>query len=327
MQRQKPPRKRFLFLTIFLQILLFIAGLALVIKGGDIFVDASVWISDVSGVSKAVIGATLVSFATTSPELFTSLLATLKGYNDIAIGNAVGSPIANLGLGFALIAIFTPGAVRDTMYKFKGALMILSTAALLVFSLDGSLGIADGIILILLFGANMYLNIKFRCDEDCAPRRATNRREITVNIFKFAAGIAAIILGSNLLVDNGQELALALNISPTVVGLTFVAVGTSLPELVTAIAAITKKQSSLSIGNIVGANILDTTLILSVCSFVSGGNLAVSADTARVDLPASLFIMAASVLPVVFRRRLFRFQGVIMIAAYACYIAYIAIPK
>jgi cation:H+ antiporter len=312
-------------MTTVLQILLFILGLGLVIKGGDLFVDASVWVSDVSGISKAVIGATLVSFATTAPELFTSVIATIKGYNELAVGNAVGSPIANLGIGFALIALFTPGLVTDKMFTVKGAIMIAATGLLLIFCLNGQLGPLEGVVLIALFAASMIINIKFSQDTDNKARRETNRREIIINVSKFVLGAAGLILGSDLLVDNGQKLALELGISPTIVGLTFVAIGTSLPELVTSITAIVKKQNSLSIGNLIGANVLDTTLILSLCSFVSGGGLVVARQTSRIDLPASLVIMLAAVVPIAVGKRLRRWQGGFMLAAYIAYLAIITV--
>jgi cation:H+ antiporter len=313
-------------MTILLETALFAVGLLLVIKGGDIFVDASVWVSDVSGISRAVIGATLVSFATTAPEFFTSLIATFKGYNEIAVGNAVGSPIANLGLGFALLALFTPGKIADRGFTLKGVIMTLSAALLLAFSLNGFLTPSEGAVLMVIFAISMVINIKSsRGDDLNARRKPTNRKDIAVNIGKFVVGAGALVLGSNLLVDNGQRLALALGIPPSVVGLTFVAIGTSLPEIVTSITAIIKRQNALSIGNIIGANILDTTLILASCSFVSRGGLTVPRGTVTADLPLTLAIMLLAVLPVALGKRIYRLQGAAMLTLYAGYLVFIVI--
>ncbi|MDR1821809.1 MAG: sodium:calcium antiporter, partial [Oscillospiraceae bacterium] len=209
-----------------LAVLIFVIGLALVIKGGDFFVDASVWVSDVSGIPKAVIGATLVSFATTAPELFTSLIATVQGSNGIAVGNAVGSPIANIGLGFALIAIVTPGSIRDRLYSVKSILMIAAAGLLFWFSQNGKLSIWQSCVLFGLFLVSMVVNIKFSKDADSkktsSKRPKPSNREKLTNIAKFLIGAAGIIFGAKLLVDSGTVLAKFLGWSETVIGLTIV---------------------------------------------------------------------------------------------------------
>lgn len=310
-------------MTVFLSVALFLTGTFLIIKGGDVFVDAAGWVSDVTGISRVVIGATIVSLATTSPEYFVSLIATLKGYNDLSIGNAVGSLIANLGIAFAMLAILTPGKVDDRLYGVKGCILIASTVTLLLFCLSGAVSVAEGVILLLIFLFFTYINIRYSKDEGDRRRKQTNTRDIAVNAAKFVGGAAAIILGSNLIVDNGQLLAAFLGVSEAVIGLTVVAVGTSLPEIVTSVAAIIKKQNALSIGNIIGANILDTTLILATGAFISGGGLAVSASTVRTDLPAALLLTAIAVLPTAVGKRIYRWQGLLLAGSYAAYLIYV----
>lgn len=313
-------------MTMFLAVVFFSVGTFLVIKGGDVFVDAATWVSDVTGISKVVIGATIVSFATTSPEYFVSLIATLKGYNDLSIGNAVGSLIANLGIAFALLAMFTPGKVTDRLFGVKGFLMLGATALLLIFCLSGTLSVVEGLILLLIFAFSIFINIRYSKDGDAAQSRLkTDPRGIAINVAKFVGGAAAIVFGSNLIVDNGQIIAKSLGVSEAVIGLTVVAIGTSLPEIVTSIAAIVKKQNALSIGNIVGANILDATLILSTSAFVSGGNLMVSPSTVRVDLPVTLILMLVAVLPTALGKKIYRWQGVLLAAVYAVYLFYITV--
>ena len=311
---------------IFLAVVLFFVGAILIIKGGDIFIDAAGWVSDVTGISRAVIGATIVSLATTSPEYFVSLIATIKGYNDLSIGNAVGSLIANLGIAFALLAIFTPGKIKDRLFGVKGIIMIVSMIMLLFFCLNGTVSVIEGIVLLLLFAVSTFVNIRYSKDgEEDRERKQTNPRDIVINVTKFIGGAAAIVFGSNLIVDNAQVIASAMGVSEAVIGLTIVAIGTSLPEIVTSVAAIIKKQNALSIGNIIGANILDATLILSTGAFISGGNLIVSQSTVRIDLPVALLFMAMAVLPTAIGKKIYRWQGILMAGVYAAYLIYITL--
>ncbi|MDR0475963.1 MAG: calcium/sodium antiporter [Treponema sp.] len=313
-------------MTIFFAAVLFFAGTILIIKGGDIFIDAASWVSDVTGISRAVIGATIVSLATTSPEYFVSLIATIKGHNDLSIGNAVGSLTANIGIAFALLAIFTPGIIKDKLFGVKSIIMTVSTIILLLFCLNGTLSVIEGFVLLLLFGVSTFINIRYSKDsEDDRKNKQTNPRDITVNVIKFIGGAAAIVYGSNLIVDNAQVIASAMGVSEAVIGLTVVAIGTSLPEVVTSIAAIIKKQNALSIGNIIGANILDATLILSTGAFISSGNLTVSQSTVKTDLPVSILLMVMSTVPTVIGKKIYRWQGIMIAVVYAAYLLFVAV--
>ena len=312
-------------MPVFLAAVLFVAGAALIIKSADIFVDAAGWTSDVTGISRVVIGATIVSFATTSPEYFVSLIAVLRGANDMAVGNAVGSMTANLGIAFALLAAFTSGEVKDKSYAVKGLFMAGSAAALLVFCLNGYVSAYEGAALLLIFILFTWTNIRGSRDrEEKRERTRPGKKEIAVNMAKFIGGAGGVVFGSSLMVDNGRTLAAAMGISEAVIGLTFVAIGTSLPEIVTTVTAIIKKERALSIGNILGANTLNATLILATGAFVSpAGRLAVSPETIRVDLPAALLLMAVAVVPTAAGGRLYRRQGVALIGAYLAYAAYV----
>ena len=311
-------------MEIFVTVGLFLVGALLIIKGGDVFIDAAGWVSDVSGISKAVIGATIVSFATTAPEYFVSLLATLKGYTDLSVGNAVGSLICNIGIAFALLAMCTPGKVHDKLFGVKGLTMLGATVLLLISCLNGAVSVVEGLLLIAVFAFFTIVNIRFSKDgEEKAERRPTNRREIVINIVKFVGGAAAIIIGSDFIVDSGRDIAARIGISETVIGLTVIAIGTALPEIVTSVAAIIKKQNALSLGNIIGANILDATLILATGAFVSGGGLTVPASTTTIDLPFLIMIMAIAVLPTFFKKKVYRAQGALIASCYVLYLIYI----
>ncbi|MCL1829625.1 MAG: calcium/sodium antiporter [Oscillospiraceae bacterium] len=313
-------------MPVYFAIFLFCLGILIIAKGSDVFVEASVKVSDITGVSRAVIGATLVSFATTSPEFFVSTLAVAKGYNDLSVGNAVGSLSANIGIAFALSAFFTPGPVNDNRFGLKGLIMISSAAFLFLFCINGKLSRIEGAILFFVFAVSVYVNIRSsKNKEEIIERQKTNRREIVTVILKFSLGAAAVLIGSNLITDNGKFLASYWGVPDAIIGLTVVAIGTSLPEIVTSVTAIIKKQSALAIGNVFGANILDSTLILATGAFISGGNLPVSRITVTTDLPVVLILSAAAVIPAVIAKKTYRFQGVLIMAAYISYLVYITL--
>lgn len=254
-------------------VLLFLLGLALVIKGGDFFVDAATWIAEVSGIPKFLIGATIVSLATTLPELLVSLMAAAEGSIGIAVGNAVGSVTANVGLIMGISVLCMASVINRRQQAFKFIMMAAAIALLYAFSAGGSLGIVSSVIMLAMFLAYMVESVMgarsaMRADSgDDKPAR--DRRTVLINAFKFVAGVAGIVIGARLMVDYGTELARLLGVPESIIGATLVAIGTSLPELVTTITALVKKQASLSIGNIVGANIIDLALILPLCSVIS----------------------------------------------------------
>lgn len=312
---------------VFLVFLLFFLGLVLIIKGGDYFVDAAVWIAKVSQIPKFIIGATIVSIATTMPELIVSLMASVGGKLDIAIGNAVGSVTANTGIILAVSVACMPFAIRAKDYFFKTSLLILAILSLYIFSLTGKLAPIGSVILALIFAIFTYENIKSaksaKTDTDRDEKISTEKRDVYINIGKFILGCIGIILGARLLVDNGTVIAQILGVPDSIISVTMIAIGTSLPELITAISAIRKKQGALSAGNIIGANIIDTTLILPVCSLACGKPLAISAQALKFDIPVCLIINALVFIPAVMRSKFTRFQGIFTAAVYIAYVVII----
>jgi cation:H+ antiporter len=304
-------------------IILFVIGLLCIIKGGDWFVDSAAWIAEVSGIPKFIVGSTIVSVATTLPELITSIIATAQGKVDLGVGNAVGSVTANTGLILGVSLVFMAGVVSRKQFAPKAVLLILSCAALyLIVRLQEGVSAAGGLILLAIFlcylGENIY---SARRTMGLNSRIPFERKELPRRLLFFVLGTVGIVVGADLLVDNGSALALVLGVPESVVALTLVAIGTSLPELVTAITAIVKRQGLLSVGNIIGANIIDLTLILPVCAIVSGGKLTVSPQTWQLDLPVCLgMTLAAMVIPLV-TRSFYRWQGALMVAGYLGYLA------
>lgn len=298
--------------------LLFVIGVILIIKGGDIFVDASSWIATVSGIPKFIIGATIVSVATTLPELLVSVFASIDGKVDMAVGNAVGSVTANIGLILATSIIFLPcNADRKNLF-IKGGIMIVACSLLICLSIGGSLNFYSSFILLFLFALFIFENIKVA--ETDKTKVYADKKNVLLNVVKFIAGSLGIVIGANLLVDKGSIIAGMLGVSESIIGVTVIAVGTSLPELVTAITAIVKRESSLSIGNILGANIIDLTLILPLCSLVYGGSLPVNRQSILIDMPVCLLLSLISIIPALLLGKFKRTTGFILLAIYFIYI-------
>ena len=310
-------------MEIFVAALLFGIGLFLVVKGGDLFVDAATWIATVSGVPQFIVGATLVSVATTLPEQLVSCFAALQGKTEMAIGNAVGSVTANTGLILALSLVFLPSAISRRQLAPKGFLLLISGMALWLLCRDGALTLGESALMLALFVAYLAENLRSAARENRvrpSARQRVDRRELTGNVLRFLLGTVALVVGSDLLVDNGTVLAQMLGIPERLISVTMIAIGTSLPELVTAITAIVKRQPSLSVGNILGANIIDLAVILPLCALLSQGSLPVSAATVALDLPVCLLVTVTALLPALLFRRFSRVQGLGMLAIYASYL-------
>ena len=224
--------------------LLLAVGIVLIVKGGDWFVDAAVWISEVTHIPKFIVGATIVSLATTLPELMVSALAAANGSAQMAVGNAVGSVTANTGLILAITLTFAPFAVKRSEYMFRSLVLLGSVAILYLMTFRGVLNpwlsIIMLVILVVFMADNVIkakkeiLNGKQLSQEEASENEPKkDKKTIIVNIVKFLVGIVAIVVGSQLLVDGGSEIALRIGISEGVIAVTLVAIGTSLPELVT----------------------------------------------------------------------------------------------
>ncbi|HAL63820.1 MAG TPA: transporter [Clostridiales bacterium] len=308
-----------------LVIFLFLAGLLLIIKGGDFFVDSAVWFAEALNVPKFIIGATIVSFATTLPELLVSLFASLEGKNVMAAGNAIGSVSANLGLIMGISLLCIPAAVKRREFAFKGILMAATCLFLWLFSRDGNISIFESIIMLLFFIIFMTENtLSAKKNMSLSEKNEIDKKDMGKNIVLFIIGIAGIVLGSQLMVDNGSEIARMFGISEGIISVTIIAIGTSLPELVTTLTAISKKQSSLSVGNIIGANIIDLAVILPVCA-LAGGGAPVEMQTYAIDIPVCLGIILLSITPPLLFGKLFRSQGALMLVCYAIYIGYVCV--
>lgn len=340
-----------------LMYVLFAIGLVLIIKGGDWFVDSASWIAEVLGVPKFVIGATIVSIATTLPEMIVSIQATAKGNVDMAAGNAIGSVTANTAMIMGVFIVCMPFAIKRKEFAPKAIMMFCASAALVLgcvftkqetLTFEGEtnlyyrLSLIGLIVLIAIFViffienfASMKKsetqiepspeNIGLQEEDDIVPSKETaTKKDWFKNIIFFALGAAGIVVGADLLVNYGTQIAQSLGIPQRVISVIAIAIGTSLPELVTTITALRKKVGALSVGNILGANIIDLTLILPICSFVSMGKgtgaLAVSVSSVTIDMIVCLCAIAVAVFPTIITKKFNRWQGVVMLAGYVGYV-------
>ena len=301
---------------------LFALGLLLIIKGGDCFVDAAVCIANATGIPKFIIGATVVSLATTLPELTVSVTGVIDGELDMAVGNAIGSVTANIGLIMGISLVCLPAVIKRSQFWPKAVLMVAASALLWLTCSGGELTLTEGLLLLVIFALFIYDNIRSaKQNISSEERESVDKKALPKMLLLFVLGIAAIVVGSQLLIDYGCKIAVLLGVPSAIIGVTMVAIGTSLPELVTTITAIAKKESSMSIGNIIGANVIDLTLILPICSMVAGGGLKIAEQSYALDMPVCLGVGLLAILPPLITGKLHRWQGVLLLLCYAAYVA------
>ena len=317
-------------------VLLFVLGLILLIKGGDWFVDGATGLAHRFHIPELLIGATVVSIGTTLPEVMVSASSALSGHGEIAYGNAIGSIICNTSLIAAITVAVRPPKVEGKSLTipvlfFFGAAAFYSCVAYFM----GEFTRPVGIILLVGFAAYMLYNVLRvkNLPADAAETEAEENADakeapLATDLVKLVLGAAAIAWGANLLVDNGTLIAQALGVPESVIALTFVALGTSLPELVTAITSLVKGHGALSLGNIIGANLFNLVLVSGVSVTLSPFAVPASKLVAGmnasllVDIPLMLIVMAFLTLPGMIRGKLQRWQGVTLLCIYVTYIMF-----
>ena len=312
-------------------VLLFILGFALLIKGGDWFVDGATGLAHRFHLPELLIGATVVSIGTTLPEVMVSAQAALEHNSGISYGNAIGSVICNTSLIAALTIAIRPSGVKKSTLRLP---VIAFFSAALIYSLiaytAGKFQRWQGILFLAMFTGYMILTVrqmKKKPDqvETEEAEDAPKDRPLWQELLALVAGAAAIAVGARLLVDNGTLIAAALGVPDSVIGLTMVALGTSLPELVTAITALAKGHSALSLGNIIGANLFNIVLVSGTAITISPFAIPVEKTLAGmnaslvVDIPVMLGVMALLCLPALVKGKLSRWQGVTLLCVYAAF--------
>ena len=310
----------------FIKTILFLIGFVLITKGADIFINCTVDIGKKTKISEIILGATIVSFATTLPELTVSLFASLDGHTTMSLGNAVGSIICNTGLVLGLVAFISPFSVDKKMFFSKSVLLLICVILLLLLGIDKSITQTDSIVLLAMLAIYMYSNYRSVVEKG-SKSRVNNTSKVKGNnnlgewiriALLFALGLIMMILGSRLLVDNGVIIAEWIGVPQGVISLTVIALGTSLPELVSSLTAIKKNHHAISVGNILGANILNIVSVIGISSIPN--DIPILSQNMRIDFPFMIVLLLILILPTIKKNKLYRFQGFIMLIVYLIYI-------
>lgn len=311
-------------------VVLFIVGLILLIKGGDWFVEGATGIAHRFHVPELLIGATVVSIGTTLPEVMVSATSALGGHGEIAYGNALGSIICNTALIAALTIAIRPSETDRKTLKTPVIFFFIAAAIYTVVAYTtGRFSRGVGILLLAVFVIYVIINVrqvKSLPQSQTSPEPEAESNNSTVkDVLLLVIGAVLIAVGANLLVDNGTLIAQALGVPESVIALTFVALGTSLPELVTAITSLAKGHGSLSLGNVIGANLFNLVLVSGTSATLAPFDIPSSKTIAGmnaslvVDVPLTLFVMAFLTLPALKRGKLSRVQGIVLLVIYAAF--------
>ena len=303
-----------------LQFLLLAVGFVMLVKGADWFVDGASGIAEKFRIPPLIIGLTIVAMGTSAPEAAVSITATLKGTADITVGNIVGSNILNVLVILGLSAVITPLAVGKSTVRYELPFLIGITVLLLLLGLDGTVSLTDGLILLLFFA--LYLTYLFvMAKKGMAEIEESDKHlKLWQALLATAVGLALVIYGSDLTVDAASAIARMLGLSERFIGLTIVALGTSLPELVTSVTAARKGSADIAIGNIVGSNVFNILFVVGLSSLVRPVPFAANF---RVDLLVALAAVVFLLLASFRKRKLSRVDGAIMLAGYAAYFVYL----
>jgi cation:H+ antiporter len=317
-------------------ILSLIGGLVLLVVGGELLVRGAVAVASRFGVSPLVIGLTLVGFGTSTPELVTSVQAALRGSPGIAYGNIVGSNVANILLILGTAALITPILVKSQALKRDGAVMVAVAVVFAAVALTMPMGRGVGAVFVLALAAYIFLAFRQEriasdghgavyekseaaqaVDPGLDPARAAGA-PVLLSLLTAAAGLAVVVGGGYLLVNGAVGIARSFGISETVIGLTIVAVGTSMPELVTSVMAALRRETDVAFGNIVGSNIYNILGIGGVTALIAP--TAVPVEIARFDNPVMIGVSIVLVGLAWTGGRITRGEGVLLLAGYASYI-------
>ncbi len=310
-------------------------GIALLLIGGTLMVRGASAIASGAGISPMVVGLTVVAFGTSSPELVVNVLAAVQGQSALAFGNVVGSNIANLGLVLGIAGLIAPIAMQGQLVVRELPLLLLATSVLVVMALDAPLrgestfiDRADALVLLLLFGIFVYVSaldvVRQRKDvllKGVEQLPVPSRQAIALKDWIYTVlGVAGLAVGGNLTISNGAELASLLGVSKTVIGVAIIAVGTSLPELVTSVIAALRREPDLSVGNVVGSNLFNGLFVLPAGALVAP--VAVPAGGV-VDLGISLlFVLALFPVFLIGNSLLGRTASSVLLGGYLLYIGF-----
>ena len=311
-----------------LSIFLLIIGFVILIKGADVFVDGSSSLARNFKLSAMFIGLTIVSFGTSAPELAVSFQSLIKGSGDIVLGNVIGSNILNTLLILGICTLFHSLRVKNDTVKKELPIILLLSSLLIILMNDSLFGLGpngfsrqDGIVLILFFTVFVYYLVSMMRNKKEENDDTIVKFGIPKSILFVILGLIAIILGSNFVVDSASNIAKALGVSERMISLTIVALGTSLPELVTSITATRKGEYDIAIGNVVGSNIFNIGLVLGLPVTLIGGIEQISFS--MLDL-AMLFVSALILFLFAIKdRNIYKGEGIVMLLLFVIYYSYV----
>lgn len=307
----------------FLLIILIIVGFVLLIVGADFLVDGASGVAKKFHIPEIIIGLTIVSIGTSMPELFVSITSALDGYSDMALGNVIGSNLCNLLLILGLSSLIKPVEFQSETRKFEIPMCLLFTIVLMIFcNTSGGISKVESIILLILFGVFISYTIwmgKKKSLENKDEFDESKKNGIIKNIVLIVLGIVGLKFGGDFVVNNAVKIAQMFNISEKIISLTILAVGTSLPELVTSVTAAIKENSDIAIGNIIGSNIFNILLILGVSSVIKPITFNASYNMDLTVLCVSTIVLALfSVIPP--KNKMSRANGLIYVLIYGIYL-------
>lgn len=314
-----------------ISVLLFAVGFVLLIKGGDWFVDGATGIAHRFHLPDIIVGATVVSIGTTLPEVMVSTTGALNGQGSMAYGNAIGSIICNTALIAAISVAINPGPISVKTLKMPVLFFFLSAAIYCIAAyITGEFTRSMGIVMLLIFVIYTVLTVRAGLKNPITAteepeEEASKPKKLWQELVLLVVGAALIAVGADLLVDHGTIIATELGVPETVIALTFVALGTSLPELITTITSLRKGHASLGIGNVIGANIFNLVLVsgisVTVAPFsVPVGNLLFGINSSLVlDIPLMIAVMLLLSVPPLVSKKLQRWQGIALLGIYAAF--------
>lgn len=313
---------------------LVIAGLALLIAGGEALVRGAGTLASRAGISPLVIGLVVVSAATSAPELAVTVGAVASGEPDLAIGNVVGSNIANILLILGLCAAISPLIIKRQLVRFDMPVMVGLSILFLVVSLDGRINVLDGLLLFGVVVVHAVISIvlgrkEVRAPESKADSMPLNSKPISLWLatLLLIAGVGLLVLGAQLLVTGAVRIATELGVSSLVIGLTVVAIGTSLPELATSLIAIRRGETDMAVGNVVGSSIFNIGIVIGIPAMLFGEGIPVAGAAIAIDIPLMLAASVALV-PLAFTGFvLARWEGALFMLLYVAYTLYVVLAS
>ncbi len=304
-----------------MEYLLLAVGFILLIKGADLFVDGAAAVADRFKIPHIIIGLTVVAFGTSAPEMAVSISAAIKGSNDIAVANVVGSNIFNLLAVVGISALISPIAVKKSIMKSEYPFSIIITLGFLgLCILNGVLSRIDGIILLAIFAIFVFKLIKDAMSGGDGETGEIKSMPVVKSIILISVGLTAVVIGGDVVVDNAKIIAKNFGMSDMLIGLTIVAIGTSLPELVTSVVASKKGENDIALGNVVGSNIFNILLVVGMSSTIKP--ILVSGE-AIMDVALLTVMTIGAFFLTKTRYKVSRTEGGIMVFTYIAYSAYI----